>query len=875
MFQRILVAIALVAMASSCSSTKKLNKDGVSVNLDTVTITVSRENPYRASATKDFDLLHTNLKVAFDYEKQHLLGKALITLRPHFYAQSTLVLDAKQFDIHTVSLVKADNTSVPLTYTYDSLQLKIQLDREYKASEKLTVFIDYTAKPEERSAGGSAAINSDKGLYFINPLGKDSTKPIQIWTQGETESNSCWFPTIDKPDQKMTDEIYITHDQKYVSLSNGVLVSSINNGNGTVTDYWKMDLPHAPYLVMMAVGEFAVVQDRWREIAVDYYVEKKYTNDARGIFGNTPEMIEFFSQKLGFDYPWPKYSQIIVRDYVSGAMENTTATLHGDFIQRDSRERLDETYEDVVSHELFHQWFGDLVTTESWSNIPLNESFATYGEYLWNEHKYGKTYADYKLWDNYEKYMEESADKNVDLIRFYYNDREDMFDRHSYEKGGLLLHYLRNIVGDEAFFKSLELYLKNNQFKNVEIHQLRLAFEEVTGRDMNWFFNEWFLSSGHPILDIKYSYDADSAYVTISQKHNVEKGQVYVLPMKVDVWYAGASTGGKYKSTYDIQLTKKEQKFSFKTTGTPLLIDADADRVVLCEKTENKSIDNYAFQYRNAPSFLQRYEALVALVDTQKTFPSAKEAVALALNDSFFYLRKIAVEEVDLSGNDKEALLTTIEGLARNDKKSEVRTAAIERLSKSTSASKYVALFENAVGDSSYMVVAAALKALNEQDSKKAMTYARQFESNKTMDMQTAVADVYAREGDAGYQDYFEDKLRTTDGFTQYYMFYYYANFLTRMDKNVVLKGAKSIEELGLKLEGHYMQAAAKGSLKRIAKSFEEKKKRAQADLAKEEGQTAKLNLQEKIAEYDTIISAVKEGVDHLAQKAEQDKAAH
>jgi aminopeptidase N len=213
-------------------------------------------------------------------------------------------------------------------------------------------------------------------------------------------------------------------------------------------------------------------------------------------------MMEFFSQKLGFDYPWSKYAQVVVRDYVSGAMENTSATLHGEFVQRTSRQRIDETYEDIISHELIHQWFGDLVTTESWSNIPLNESFATYGEYLWNEYKYGQLYADNKLYENYQNYMQEAENKNVDLVRFYYDQREDMFDRHSYDKGGFLLHYLRNIVGDAAFFKSIELYLKTNQFKAVEIHQLRLAFEEVTGKDMNWFFNQWFLNAGHPKLKL-------------------------------------------------------------------------------------------------------------------------------------------------------------------------------------------------------------------------------------------------------------------------------------------------------------------------------------------------------------------------------------
>ena len=461
------VAIALV-FASSCSSSKKATRasNKMEENLDTLEVTVSRENPYRGSATKYFDLINTKLEVKFDYQKQYLNGKATITLKPHFYPQTELILDAKQFDIHQISLVTGEGSSAGLRYSYDSLQLKIQLDKEYNRDQTLKIFIDYTAKPNERRSGGSAAITDDKGLYFINPLGTDSIKPTQIWTQGETESNSCWFPTIDKPNQKSTEEIYITHLKKYVSLSNGVMVSSTNVNDSLVTDYWKLDLPCAPYLFMMAVGDFAIVLDRWRDIPVNYYVENKYAPYARQIFGNTPQMMEFFSQKLGFDFPWPKYSQIVVRDYVSGAMENTSATLHGEFMQRTSRELLDETREEVISHELFHQWFGDLVTTESWSNIPLNESFATYGEYLWNEHKYGREFADYKFRDDYRKYLGEAKNgKNVDLIRFHYDDREDMFDSHSYAKGGQVLHYLRKAVGDEAFFKSLELYLKTNQFK--------------------------------------------------------------------------------------------------------------------------------------------------------------------------------------------------------------------------------------------------------------------------------------------------------------------------------------------------------------------------------------------------------------------------
>ena len=214
-----------------------------------------------------------------------------------------------------------------------------------------------------------------KGLYFINPKGEEKDKPTQIWTQGETEANSVWMPTIDKPNQKTTQEIYMTVPAKYVTLSNGLLISQKKNADGTRTDYWKMDLPHAPYLFFMGVGDFAIVKDSYKGKEVSYYVEKEYAPVARSIFGNTPEMMKFFSEKLGVEYPWQKYAQIVGRDYVSGAMENTTATLHQESAYQNARELVDGIrWEGTIAHELFHQWFGDLVTAESWSNLTVNES---------------------------------------------------------------------------------------------------------------------------------------------------------------------------------------------------------------------------------------------------------------------------------------------------------------------------------------------------------------------------------------------------------------------------------------------------------------------------------------------------------------------
>jgi len=249
---------------------------------------------YRATTTRAHDLIHTSLSVSFDWSKAYMNGKASLTLRPYFYATNTLILDAKGMDLHRIALVEGNNKK-DLKYTYDSLQIIIDLGREFTRDETYTVYIDYTAKPNELPEGGSAAITSDKGLYFINNEGKDAKKPMQIWTQGETEASSCWFPTIDKPNERCTQEIYITVESKYRTLSNGTLLTTYLNNDGTRTDHWKMDKPHAPYLFMMGIGEFAIVEDTWRDLKVDYYVEPEYVQYADAIFGNTPEMMTFFS----------------------------------------------------------------------------------------------------------------------------------------------------------------------------------------------------------------------------------------------------------------------------------------------------------------------------------------------------------------------------------------------------------------------------------------------------------------------------------------------------------------------------------------------------------------------------------------------------
>jgi aminopeptidase N len=701
---------------------------------------------YRETATKINDLVHTKLDVRFDFDKAYMYGKAWITLKPHFYPTDSLTLDAKGMEFHKVAIVKG-KTMKDLNYTHDDMQIHIMLDKTYKGGEPYTVFIDYTSKPNEVKVKGSAAITDARGLYFINPQGKEKDKPTEIWTQGETEANSVWMPTIDKPNQKTTDEIYMTVPDKYVTLSNGLLISKKKNSDGTRTDYWRMDLPHAPYLFFMGVGDFAIIKDHYKNKEVSYYVDKDYASVARKIFGLTPEMIAFYSNITGVDYPWPKYSQMTGHDYVSGAMENTTATLHSDAAQQDARELTDgNNWETVIAHELFHQWFGDLVTTESWSNITLNESFADYSETLWETYKYGKDAGDEQNYNDRQGYLSNPADAKKDLVRFYYKDKEDVFDGVSYPKGGAILHMLRNYVGDSAFFKSLNLYLTTNKFKSAEAQQLRLAFEDVTGRDLNWFWNQWYYGAGHPNLDINYSYDdaAKKERVIVNQ---TQSEQIFKLPVAIDV-YNGAN-----KTRYNIWVTDKTDTFYFDAAQKPDLVNFDGDKILLCTKKENKTLDEYIFQYKYAGNYVDRREA-IDFASKHQDDPKAVAFLVTALNDRYAGLRNFAISKLDLKKeNVKDAAESPLANLAKNDPKRIVKANAIAKLGLYKKA-EYEPLFKSAVNDSSYSVSGNALEALSDIDSAAAFNEAKRLSSEPSKGkLASAITSIMVKSGDESSAD--------------------------------------------------------------------------------------------------------------------------
>lgn len=700
---------------------------------------------YRAVPEKINNLVHTKLNASFDYSKSRLNGNVWITLKPHFYATDSLQLDAKGMDIKQVAVVKAGK-NIPLKYQYDGWVLRINLDKSYTRNESYTIYIDYTAKPDELEVKGSAAITDAKGLYFINPTGEDKTKPTQIWTQGETEATSVWVPTIDKTNQKTTQEFNLTVPSKYVTLSNGKLVKQTKNANGTRTDSWKMDLPHAPYLFFMGVGEYAIIKDAYKGKEVSYYVEKAYEKVARKIFGNTPEMMQYFSNKLGVDYPWIKYSQIIGRDYVSGAMENTTATLHQESAQQDARELTDANgWEGTIAHELFHQWFGDYVTAESWSNLTVNESFADYSEYLWAEYKSGKDEAAFINWSAMNGYLNSKADASKHLVRFYYDSQEDMFDVVSYSKGGRILNMLRNYVGDDAFFKSLNKYLTDNKFGTGSAHKLRLAFEATTGKDLNWFFNQWYFNNGHPNLVISNNYDATTQKLMVVIKQTQNTG-LFQLPVTIDIYH------GANKKRQLVWAKNTADTFYFTASTKPDLVNVDADKILLAEKKETKTLEEYAHQFKYGGHYLDRREA-IDMASKKINDAAAYSIVAAGLKDPYFRIRMKALGSFGTAKLDN-ATIALIEKMAKDDASKLVRADAISILGTQKNAA-YASQFEQFVNDSSYSVAGAALLALNDVDSKKAYALANQLiKSPSKGRLSAAISSVIIANGDESAYDY-------------------------------------------------------------------------------------------------------------------------
>jgi aminopeptidase N len=482
--------------------------------------------PEHFTRDRTYDVIHIKLELNLDERQKTVDGKVTTKFAPLRPNLSEFVLDAAEMKIKRVYLPDGRE----LRFYFDTLaqKLKIYLDRSYSFKDTLSVIVEYFVS------------NPRKGLYFIQPDSAYPDKPYQIWSQGEPEDNHYWFPCYDFPNDKATSELIATVKKNFVVISNGKLLSVSDDAKkGLRTYHWYMDKPHSSYLISIVVGEYVKLQDYYLDIPLEYYVYKSNAKYAKLSFEKTPDIMKFFSEKIGYKYPYDKYAQTIVEDFVYGGMENITATTLTSSTIHDERAHLDVSSDGLVAHEMAHQWWGDLLTCRSWEHAWLNEGFATYFTALYFEYAKGKDEFQFNVYN-----MQRSArfadmtDKKPTVWNRYF-DPTDVFGPHIYQRGGAILNMLRFVLGDELFWKAINYYAHKYAFQNVETNDFKIAIEEATGYNLKWFFDQWLYKAGYPIFEVKYSYD-DSKKLLKLEVEQIQPGdsltpEVFKTPVDVEI----------------------------------------------------------------------------------------------------------------------------------------------------------------------------------------------------------------------------------------------------------------------------------------------------------------------------------------------------
>src|SRR5947207_1086492 len=488
-------------------------------------------------------------------------------------------------------------TQLKYEYNSSTAKLAVALDHPYQPNEQVTIVIAYHTNlpPPDRRAGFGGG-----GINFIKPTASDPARPRQIWTQGEAESNHLWFPCFDHPNDFTTTEVIATVELPFTVISNGALVKVKDNRDGTRTFDWRIDQPHATYLTSLIVGEFTPVEDRYTGIPITTYVYPSQVEEGKVTAARLAEMVKFFSEKTGVKYPYAKYAQTTVRDF-GGGMENISATTQTDNMIHDKRTELDQTSDSLQSHELAHQWFGDYVTCRTWSDIWLNEGFATYFQAMWDEHSLGRDdflYMDVK--GNQDQYYRAwGLGNRRTIVTKNYANPDAVFDTYAYPRGGAVLHMLRTVLGEENWWRSINHYLTKYAHQPVETEQFRIAIEETTGQPMDWFFDEWLYKMGHPVFRVTQDYDAANKILSLKvrqeQRPDPESTypQVALFQTPVDIEIGTANNTRIERVRIE---AKEEQTFKFTVDSEPLLVNFDYHGALIKELLFSKTDGQLMYQ---------------------------------------------------------------------------------------------------------------------------------------------------------------------------------------------------------------------------------------------------------------------------------------
>ncbi|KAM3091702.1 M1 family aminopeptidase [Phormidesmis sp. 146-35] len=649
---------------------------------------------------------HIFLDLSLDIPNQSYQGTCVTRLNPVRSGIDRLTLDAMNLEIQTVKV-----SEVEQPFDYDGEQLHIRLKQPTQAGEAIEVAIFYSVEKPQR------------GIYFVLPDEYYPQKPVQVWTQGEDEDSRFWFPCFDYPGQLTTSEIRVSVPQQYTAISNGELISVDLEGDRKIY-HWLQRQVHPTYLMTLAVGDFAELKDEWKGKPVTYYVEKGREKQAQISMGKTPQMIEFFSQIYGYPYPFPKYAQVCVDDFIFGGMENTSTTLLTDRCLLDERAAIDNrSTETLVAHELAHQWFGDLVVIKHWSHAWLKEGMASYAEVLWMNHEYDAETAAYYLLGEARSYLDEDASRyRRPIVTHIYREAIELYDRHLYEKGACVYHMIRTELGDDLFWKTIATFLHDNAHKTVETVDLLRAIEKSTGRNLLFLFDQYVFRGGHPDYKIAYSWDGDSnlAKVTVTQTQVKEGETKELFDLKIPIGFGfvgGEERGEKSEErqpeaqlkTFPVRIHDREQTFYFPLEQKPDFVSFDVGNSYLKTVELEYPVSELKAQLQHDPDPVSRIYAAEALA--KKGGLEVVKVLSEALKSDRFWgvrsevARSLATIQLD------QALQGLLTGLLDEDAR--VRRAIVESLAQIKATDSYKALKSTVEqGDASYYVEAAALRSL-------------------------------------------------------------------------------------------------------------------------------------------------------------------
>ena len=553
------------------------------------------------------DVTHIKLEITIDPKAKTIGGTAT-----HTVAAINDGVRSVSFDAVEMRITKVSVGGKPAKFDYSDPVLRIDLPR-LKAGAQTDIAISYSAKPR-------------RGLWFTAPDKDYPKKPLQAWSQGQDEDSRHWYPCLDFPNHQQTTEVIVTVPAKMISIGNGELKSVKTKANGQKVYHWYCATPHVTYLLSQCVGDFAEIEHDWKGVKLQYYGPKGRNADLERTLQRTPAMLEALSEATGLKYPYSRYAQTFVADFIFGGMENITATTLTDTSLLDKRASLDDDADGLLAHELAHQWFGDLLTCREWSHAWLNEGFATYFEALFTEAAKGIDEFRYELYQNTQIYMSEDSDHyRRPIVHNVYNEPIDLFDRHLYEKGSLVLHMIRTVLGDDLWRKAIHHYVDKHKGTNVTTPDLQRAIERATGRNIDWLFDAYVFKGGHPAFKLAFEWDdaTKQAKLNVAQTQDEKDSSVFRLPVVVDFTVEGKVHAHK------VEINEKVHNFIFSLPGKPQMVRFDPGHNFVKTVEFKRDKDLLLYQLKNDDDVVGRIDAAkeLAKLGTQEAVDGLKNAV--------------------------------------------------------------------------------------------------------------------------------------------------------------------------------------------------------------------------------------------------------